>query len=441
MKKKISLILICVLFMFVISGCGNKSTTQNPDTQADNKDTQANSETDENTDKTVEIRWLTFETPGLTAQLYDGIIERFEAANKGIKVIREVSPQDRDGYLKTMYATEQLQDVILGADALSNVDGALLPIDEEVYSLLEDAAVFKKDDKVTTIPLSKQIKGNVFYNKSLFEKYNLQIPNTWDEFVNICKVLKDNNEVPIIGGGPDKAWLTGVMLSGPMLTSALNTADPNWPQALKEGKMTFNGPVVKDVINRWKDLIDKKYFHEGSFDFTYAQMVDEFFKGTAAMVVNGAWMAAQADKTENSFEIGWFALPGKNETKYVPVDFGNPLAINNSTEHPEEAMKFVKFFIEDKETYGAFLKADGSQSTTKEVVEYEMGPVQKELLTNSSKLTSAIQYIKVKGKDALPSGIVKVTNVAWQNIFIGSDVDKELDKVEEKYRTFLKDNK
>jgi multiple sugar transport system substrate-binding protein len=421
--------------MVVISGCG--STTQNPDKQVEKTDL----ETKENTEKIVEITWLTFETPGLTAQLYDKIIERFEDANKGIKVIREVSPQDRDAYLKTMYATGQLQDVILGADALSNVDEALLPIDEQVYSLLEDAAVFKKNDKVISIPLSKQVKGNVYYNKDLFKKYNLQIPETWDEFVNVCKVLKDNNEVPIIGGGPDKIWLTGVMVSGPMLTSALNTADPNWPQALKEGKITFNGPIIKDVITRWKDLIDKGYYHEGSYDFTYAQMVDEFFKGTAAMVVNGAWMAAQADKTETSFEIGWFALPDKNETKFVAVDFGNPLAINNNTEYPEEAMKFVKFLIEDKESYGAFLKADGSQSTTKEVVEYEMGPVQKEVMDKSSKLTSAIQYIKVKGKDALPPGIAKVTNVAFQNIFIGSSVDKELDNVEAKYRTFLKDKK
>ena len=40
----------------------------------------------------------------------------------------------------------------------------------------------------------------VYYNKTVFAKYNLQPPKTWDEFLAVCDTLKKNGVTPIAIG-------------------------------------------------------------------------------------------------------------------------------------------------------------------------------------------------------------------------------------------------
>ena len=42
-----------------------------------------------------------------------------------------------------------------------------------------------------------------FYRKDIFEKYNLEAPTTWNEFLDTCKTLKDNGEIPLIVAGKE----------------------------------------------------------------------------------------------------------------------------------------------------------------------------------------------------------------------------------------------
>ena len=45
------------------------------------------------------------------------------------------------------------------------------------------------EDKVFAIPLQSWFEG-IFYNKGLFKKYNLEVPKTWNEFLEIHNKLK-----------------------------------------------------------------------------------------------------------------------------------------------------------------------------------------------------------------------------------------------------------
>ena len=43
-----------------------------------------------------------------------------------------------------------------------------------------------------------------WYNKEIFEQYNLTPPTTMDEWLNVCKTLKDNGITPISVDGVDR---------------------------------------------------------------------------------------------------------------------------------------------------------------------------------------------------------------------------------------------
>ena len=46
-----------------------------------------------------------------------------------------------------------------------------------------------------------------FYNKEIFEKYDLEVPMNWEDYLDVCEVLKNNSVVPQIQGAKD-LWQT-----------------------------------------------------------------------------------------------------------------------------------------------------------------------------------------------------------------------------------------
>ena len=43
--------------------------------------------------------------------------------------------------------------------------------------------------------------GGYFYNKDIFQELGLTEPQTWEEFLNVCKTLQENGTRPIIERG------------------------------------------------------------------------------------------------------------------------------------------------------------------------------------------------------------------------------------------------
>lgn len=433
MKKIICLLTAVLLTASLFAGC-TKSAPANSSPAAPVSKTESKVEAP----KEVQISVLVAETPALTANLYKTIFDRFEKANPGIKIKKEVYPTgDQNAFTKTLHSTGQLPDVLLlGQDDLPRVEGAMMELPQDLYSLLEDAAIRKYNGKVYNMALSKQIRMNVFYNKDIFAKYNLAPPKSWDEFVNICKTLKSNNVVPIIGGGPDKPFASGAMLHNPMLTAMMQELNPNWPQDMADGKMRWTDAEVKEMIKRWKSLIEAGYYHKGSMSFTYEQYCDEFMKGNAAMVVDGIWASGALDKAKTN--VGYFALPGMKGVKYYPVGYGNPLGISAKTKYPEEAKKFLKFMFTDEEAYKAFIQADSSLSTTKKPVSYTAGKTMNEMFKALGGLTGITAFMEV---DYQPTGYKPLFQKLGQDLLSGGDADKLINDLEKKYRELIEAQK
>ena len=57
--------------------------------------------------------------------------------------------------------------------------------------------IAKKDDgKIYGIPYATNADG-VIYNKDIFNELGLQIPKTWDEFVDVSNKIKDSGKLPL----------------------------------------------------------------------------------------------------------------------------------------------------------------------------------------------------------------------------------------------------
>ena len=59
-------------------------------------------------------------------------------------------------------------------------------------------------DRLYGLPFRVDAKA-FFYNKDMFDKYNLKAPQTWDDFMSLCTTLKQNGITPL-AYGDQEGW-------------------------------------------------------------------------------------------------------------------------------------------------------------------------------------------------------------------------------------------
>ena len=155
--------------------------------------------------------------------IVNDIIKQYEKDHPDVKVQTEIlgNEQYKDK-IKVLSASNELPDVgVTWAAGYMQpfVKGEMFaPLDDVIDSNFKDQFVagtteaFAIDGKTYGLPLELNITP-VYYNKEIFEKYNLEVPETYDEFLTVVKTLTDNGVTPITLGNKDR-W-TGSMWCWP----------------------------------------------------------------------------------------------------------------------------------------------------------------------------------------------------------------------------------
>ncbi|TVY09246.1 ABC transporter substrate-binding protein [Paenibacillus cremeus] len=382
--------------------------------------------------KQVELTFLYQMDNKRPQAFWDSIVNDFQTKNPNIK-IKGMSYPDvakKGDYIKTLYATGQMPDVTLaGLEDIKLLDGVFMEIPDKISSAFEDTALYKRNGKVYTLPTAKYIMLDMFYNTEIFKKYNLSPPKTWEEFLKLCQTLKANGVNPLIEAGQG---VSGYMLHNPLMTIMLNELDPDYPQKLVSGQMKFNGPEVTAIATRFQELWKAGYYQDGSLSFTEPQKQEAFFKGSAAMLVDGQFNAALYAQGA-PFKVGWFPLPAMKSSDMYPVMYGDDVGVSAKTKHPEESMKLVEFLFSD-DIYKKIIAPMSATNTTKKQITYEQNYLSVDMNNSSAKLKPKLSFMKV---ESFPSGTTELFRSTAQEIAYGGDVKKALDQMESKFRQLV----
>jgi raffinose/stachyose/melibiose transport system substrate-binding protein len=177
----------------------------------------------------------------------------------------------------------------------------------------------------------------VIYNKTIFDKVGLKIPNTWSEFIEVQKKLKAAGYTPFFHptAGPS-GWLLqwpSYQLTDDLLDEVIKKADhkidesdvgqPNGMISLKEMCWAIKTGLLKATDPRyaevWRIMKDwSKYWQEGFL--APPPPGDPFLRQEAVMQHHmNLWNARYEDNPEVKFEWGTFSLPklDKNTSKYA----------------------------------------------------------------------------------------------------------------------------
>ncbi|RRJ63654.1 extracellular solute-binding protein [Paenibacillus oralis] len=230
------------------------------------------------------------------------IIEDFRVQNPDIEVVDEGLPTDGlKTRLRTVAAADEMPDLfVMWPDAMTKefVKGDLLqPIDDELNANPEWKNGFipnaldgyTVDGKIYSVPMNLAPSSFIFYNDALFKKYNVKVPETWEELEAAVQTFNDNGVIPIALGNKANWVAQSTFFS----TVADRITGTDWfLKAVEQDGAKFTDPEFIEALKTFQKLGEINAFQEGFNSLDETQMMQLYFQGNAAMVVNGGWALA-----------------------------------------------------------------------------------------------------------------------------------------------------
>lgn len=374
--------------------------------------------------------------PQLPVEFWQSIADKYMAAKPDVEVEIIGQPSsnvDIFQYEKTLLATGQFPDVMVMQNPADFVpSGALMAFDEGELDYLADPNIGKIGGKQYVANYKKQVIG-VFYNKDIFAANNLEVPQTYQAFLDVCEALKTKDILPVSLGIKD-GW-PQIMLANMIAGTDLLAKDPTWGAERNADTVKFNNPDLVKAMQKYQ-FICQNYAGDSLPSITYTQMLEQFFTGKAAMLPMGSWVNAEVAKAQQSFEVGWFPMPGDNDAKVLSVFVNEGLSISSTSKYPDVCKDFVKFFFTNTELYSDFLKSEQLFPTTKAAVPYDMIPLRKYIEEAISGMQEVEGFESMTGDAAFLPGLKDYyTNKLTQNIALGNDVATELANFDNEWTT------
>ena len=198
------------------------------------------------------------------------------------------------------------------------------------------------EDKVYAQP-SKMALVGVIYNKKIWSELNLEIPQTWEEFLDICETLKQNDIIPVGIGGKTE-WAPQFLPLYTLPCNVVYSVNPSFDDQLFEGTANFSDSNYTKCFEMFMELDEKGYYPPSPLGVTYEQVQDLMVNDKIAMTIQGSWEVNELLQKKADMDVGMFPLPApEGYTTTVPVGADLCNVISSTTKNREAALKFLDY--------------------------------------------------------------------------------------------------
>jgi raffinose/stachyose/melibiose transport system substrate-binding protein len=289
-----------------------------------------------------------------------GIVQAFEKKYPSIKVNVVGQPVDQHEQQMTIAAqTHTLPDMFWVYNSLAQTmakNGNLL----DLTSILNQNSLVSKFPpnmlsgyKAASIqygvPYQALVTG-FYYNKKILQQYNLQMPTTFDELLNVVKTLHSHNVVTISQGANQSSFSVWAFLT--MLDRF------GWEQkqsGLLDGSTSYDNADFQRLYRHIEELAEAGAFPKNMATQTYQQAVDSFNAGKAAMLDSGAWSAGAIQSSPIGNDVGFWPGPtfsdGVGPQQLVMNAPSAPFVVSSAVAKNQSKLdavsKFVQFYYSD----------------------------------------------------------------------------------------------
>ncbi|MRM90990.1 carbohydrate ABC transporter substrate-binding protein [Faecalicatena contorta] len=352
MKKKVIAVVLLSIMMISLCACGS-----------DEKSSESSSES-----SSEEKTKVTFQTwnPG-EGEATERVIAAFEEKNPDIDIEFTCIPySDHMQKLKVDLMSGG------GPDVFGMQTGASLKefrdFEMELGSYAEEQYgqdwssdykefamdLLNEDGEYYALPLGVSYAGFMWADMKYMDKYNLAIPQNYEELVETAKFLREKGEYPVAIGAKDD-WInidTWMSIANDINSEKLYSAI--------EGETSFEDADLVESFRIWQKCFTDGVFQDGALGVNVFSDVSDLFEkeGSIPMYMNGGWtincyLRPDPDMQEifnaEGAEHEGFLMDWNNDGKVCPVTAAADvvLCMNKNTKNEEAAWKWIDFLLHE----------------------------------------------------------------------------------------------
>lgn len=226
-----------------------------------------------------------------------------------------------------------------------------------------------------------------FYDQNLFDKYGIAVPQTWDEFKQAAKTLKDNGIAMIACDGTLDSYNRW-----PFITFAERYVDAKeFYNLCMTGEGSFkDDPGYLQAAKLIEEMYTEGMYQRGFEGSSYPACQAVFAQGMAATHFCGGWLPSEmASITPESMKMGVFPIPALPDEKYPGVTeaWGNANCITKDAKNKQNAIDFLKLFSSKK--YAEMYIANNIDTAMKDMPKVEKTAGYGDFVANASAIVKS----------------------------------------------------
>lgn len=273
----------------------------------------------------VSVGYITYTAEDYQDKTYDDIaLDRARNDMDDIyllnpNVIKTLGEEGKLMDLSGLACTENLRDVVKTANT---IDGKLVAIPQEV------------------------VVYGLFINKDMFDQYHLELPETPEDFLECCRVFKENGiETPV---GANRWWLETFVLAQAYADlynggnteaeiAALNSGESKYSDYMRPGFEFLQELIDCGYIDAEKALVSEAIEGEGA----------DFLEGKTPIVM-AYWGAANTDTAYGAPDFNMLVIGFPSSRGQMPVMSMTGFGVGSNAEHAEDAMRVLEVILSDE---------------------------------------------------------------------------------------------
>ncbi|MEZ3160105.1 extracellular solute-binding protein [Microbacterium sp. BWT-B31] len=226
------------------------------------------------------------------------------------------------------------------AGQLEPIDGIVEGLDDIAPSVLAGAQG-REDGKLYAVPLATQTL-QVFYNKAIFEENDLDVPTTWDEFIDVNETLLAAGVTPMALGAKD-AWMLPIFSD---IVGSARYGGSDFESDILDGSKTFEDADYVASLQIVDDM--QKYLTPNAVGVSYTESQIQFTSGQAAQFPGGSFEIATFRSQAPDLDFGSYQVPlpdgSVSENPVSPAYADGNFAVNSKSPNKEAAFELLNWF-------------------------------------------------------------------------------------------------
>ncbi len=234
-------------------------------------------------------------------------------------VIKTLGEEGKLMDLSGLACVQNLRDVVMTANV---VNGKLVAIPQEVVAY------------------------GLFINKDMFDRYDIELPETPDEFLECCRIFKENGiETPV---GANRWWLETFVLAQAYADlynggnteaeiAALNSGESKYSDYMRPGFEFLQELIDCGYVDAERAYVSEAFEGEG----------DDFLAQKTPIVM-AYWGAANTDTAYGKTDFEMLVVGFPSNRGQMPVISMTGFAVGADAEHAEDAMRVLDVIFSDE---------------------------------------------------------------------------------------------